>query len=129
MHLNRASIAIQTCPVSPKSFSELINRLSRGEITDRLGRAVLEEMFETGASPESIIMKRGLKTIADPAALEKAVAEVVAEHPLAAGQIAQGMTKPVDFLIGQVMKKTDGRAHPETVRSLIRKRLGSGPAG
>ena len=127
--LNQASTPMHECSVSPRDFSDLINRIAQGEISDKMGRAVLEEMFETGASPESIIVKRGLKLIDDTAVLGKAVAEVMAEHPFAASQIAQGMTKPVGFLIGQVMKKTDGRAHPKIVRDLIRKRLGSKPAG
>ena len=128
MLLNRASIPMQACSVSPKGLSELINKISRGEITNTTGRAVLEEMFETGNSPESIIVKRGLNRIEDTPLLRKLVGEVIAEHPLAASQIAQGMTKPVGFLIGQVMKKTDGRAPPRTVRDLIRERLGSRPA-
>jgi aspartyl-tRNA(Asn)/glutamyl-tRNA(Gln) amidotransferase subunit B len=127
--LNESSMALQACKVSTKGFSELINKLSRGEITERTGRAVLEEMFETGDSPESIIVKRGLNLIDDTAVLGKAVAEVIAEHPQAASQIAQGITKPVSFLIGQVMKKTEGRAHPKIVRELIRKRLGPRPGG
>ena len=129
MLLNRASNTIQACSVSPRGFSELINKISRGEITDRTGRAVLEEMFETGASPESIIVKRGLNLIEDTAVLQSIVDEVLTENPQAISQIAQGMTKPVAFLMGQVMKETDGRASPMAVRDLIRERLGLRPAG
>jgi aspartyl-tRNA(Asn)/glutamyl-tRNA(Gln) amidotransferase subunit B len=129
MLLNRASISIQACSVSPRGFAELISKVSRGEISDNMGRAVLEEMFETGGTPERIIMERGLKLIDDTAVLQRTVDEVFTENPQAVSQIEQGMTKPVSFLIGQVMKKTNGRAHPKIVRDLIRKRLGSRPAG
>jgi aspartyl-tRNA(Asn)/glutamyl-tRNA(Gln) amidotransferase subunit B len=129
MLLNRASISIEECSVSPRGFAELINKISRGEISDKMGRVVLEEMFETGGTPERIIAERGLKLVNDTAALQGIVDEVFRENPQAVSQIAQGMTKPVGFLIGQVMKKTDGRAHPKIVRDLIRKRLESRPAG
>jgi aspartyl-tRNA(Asn)/glutamyl-tRNA(Gln) amidotransferase subunit B len=122
--LNQSSIAMHECSLSPRDFSDLINRIAQGEITDKIGRAVLEEMFETGGTPESIIAERGLNLIDDSAVLESIVDEVFTENPQAASQIAQGMTKPVGFLIGQVMKKTDGRAHPKKVRGLIQKKLG-----
>ena len=127
--LNQASISIKACPVSPRGFAELINKISRGEINDKTGRAVLEKMFETGGTPERIITERGLKLIDDTAVLQRIVDEVFTEHPQAVSQLEQGMTKPVSFLIGQVMKKTNGRAHPKIARDLIRKRLGPRPAG
>jgi len=129
MLLNRASISIEECSVSPRGFAELMNKVSRGEISDKMGRAILEEMFEIGGTPERIIAERGLKLIDDTSALQRIVDEVFTENPQAFGQIAEGMTKPVDFLIGQVLKKTDGRAPPKIVRDLIRKRLGSRPEG
>jgi aspartyl-tRNA(Asn)/glutamyl-tRNA(Gln) amidotransferase subunit B len=129
MLLKKSVISIQACSVSPKGFAELINKVSRGEISDKMGRAILEEMFETGATSERIIAERGLKLVDDSAALRRVVDEVFTENPQGVSQIAQGMTKPVGFLIGQVMKKTDGRAHPKIVRDLIRKRLGSSPEG
>jgi aspartyl-tRNA(Asn)/glutamyl-tRNA(Gln) amidotransferase subunit B len=122
--LNQASIPMQECLVSPRGFSDLINRIAQGQITDKVGRTVLEEMFETGNSPESIIAERGLKLIDDTSVLQRIVDEVFAENPQAMSQIAQGVMKPVSFLIGQVMKKTDGRAHPKKVRDLIQKNLG-----
>ena len=129
MLLKKASISIQACSIGPRGFAELINKVSRGEISDKMGRAVLEEMFETGGTPERIITERGLKLIDDTAVLQRIVDEVFTENPQAVSQIAQGMTKPVGFLIGQVMQKTDGLAHPKIVRDLIRKRLGSSPEG
>ena len=63
--LNEAAIGIEKCPISPEKFSALINLLSKGDTTDRIGRTVLEIMFETGETPESIIEKRRLKPIQD----------------------------------------------------------------
>jgi aspartyl-tRNA(Asn)/glutamyl-tRNA(Gln) amidotransferase subunit B len=119
--LNEASISIEKCPISPMDFSTLINLISRGDITDKIGRTVLENMFETGKDPESIIDNRGLRPIQDNELLESALNELMAENPKAVSKIREGRTNPIDFLIGQVMKKTKGKANPIKVRELIHK--------
>jgi aspartyl-tRNA(Asn)/glutamyl-tRNA(Gln) amidotransferase subunit B len=95
--------------------------ISRGDITDKIGRTVLEIMFQTGQDPESIIDKRGLKPIQDEKLLGSVLNEVMWENPEAVNKIKEGMTNPIDFLIGQVMKKTQGKANPKKVREIIHK--------
>jgi aspartyl-tRNA(Asn)/glutamyl-tRNA(Gln) amidotransferase subunit B len=119
--LNEAAINIEKCPVPPKAFSSLINLISKGDITDQIGRTVLGIMFETGEDPESIINRRGLKPIQDEERLERVLNEVMAKNPEAVKKIREGMTNPIDFLIGQVMKKTDGKANPKKLREIIHK--------
>ena len=121
--LNEAAISIEKCPISPEKFSALINLLSKGDTTDGIGRTVLEIMFETGETPESIIEKRGLKPIQDEESLERVLSEVIAENPEAVKKIKEGMTNPIDFLIGQVMKKTEGKANPKKLRDLVYQKL------
>ncbi|MBW1863484.1 MAG: Asp-tRNA(Asn)/Glu-tRNA(Gln) amidotransferase GatCAB subunit B, partial [Deltaproteobacteria bacterium] len=121
--LNESSLPIEECPVAPEGFSHLINLLTKGEITDKIGRDVLEEMFKTGGTPDSIIKEKDLKPIADDDLLGNILDEVIAESPDAVAQIKAGETKPVDFLMGQVMKKTRGKADPKKVRDLILKEL------
>jgi aspartyl-tRNA(Asn)/glutamyl-tRNA(Gln) amidotransferase subunit B len=119
--LNEAAVPIEKCPVPPKGFSTLINLISKNDITDQIGRTVLGIMFETGKDPESIINKRGLKPIQDEERLERVLNEVMAENPEAVKKIREGMTNPIDFLIGQVMKKTEGKANPKKLRKIIDK--------
>jgi aspartyl-tRNA(Asn)/glutamyl-tRNA(Gln) amidotransferase subunit B len=121
--LNASSLPIEECRVSPKDFSQLINLIANGRITDTIGREVLEEMFKTGGSPDSIIEEKGLKPILDGELLGKILDEVITENSGAVEKITAGETKPVDFLIGQVMKKTKGKADPKKVRELIQKKL------
>lgn len=121
--LYEASLPIEQCPVSPQYFSRLINLISKEEITETIGRTVLDEMFNTGANPEDIIAEKGLKPIQDSDILEKMLDDVMAENPEAVNQVKEGMTKPIDFLIGQVMQKTNGKANPKKVKSLIQERL------
>ena len=121
--LNEASTSIKDCPVTPKDFSVLINMIAKTDITDQIGRTVLEIMFETGREPEVIIEERGLRPIQDTGLLEAVLDEVMAENPEIAVQITEGETKPIDFFIGQVMKKTSGKANPKKVRELIQAKL------
>ncbi len=121
--LKEAGLSVERCPVKPKDFSQLINHLSNGDITDRIARTVLEEMFKTGTGPESIIDKKGLRPIQDTGTLGKILDEVMSENPKAVRKIAQGDTKPIGFLVGEVMKKTNGRAHPAKTKGLIHKRF------
>jgi aspartyl-tRNA(Asn)/glutamyl-tRNA(Gln) amidotransferase subunit B len=121
--LKKRSLAVDQCPVSPGNFAELINILSRGEITDKLGRQVLEEMFEREVSAGSVIAEKGLEPIQDSKTLDRFVDEVIAENPLVTAKIKEGSTKPLDYLIGQVMKKTRGKADPKDLSRLIRRKL------
>jgi aspartyl-tRNA(Asn)/glutamyl-tRNA(Gln) amidotransferase subunit B len=121
--LNDAAISIQQCPIQPQDFADLMNLLSKGAITDSIGRTVLEEMFQKGGSPEDIINQKSLRPIQDTQELETILREVIDENPDAVTQIKAGETKPIDFLIGQVMRKTKGKADPKMIRKLIQNRL------
>jgi aspartyl-tRNA(Asn)/glutamyl-tRNA(Gln) amidotransferase subunit B len=94
-------------------------------VTEKMARTILEEMFEKGVSPEAVIESKGLKPIQDSGALQKIVDEVFAKNPEAIAKIREGNKKPVDFLIGQVMKKTRGKADPAALTELIQKKLRS----
>jgi hypothetical protein len=76
-------------------------------------------------SSDTLIESKGLKSIQDSGALEKLVDEVLAQNPEAVAKIKEGNKKPVDFLIGQVMKKTRGKADPAALTTLIQKKLRS----
>jgi aspartyl-tRNA(Asn)/glutamyl-tRNA(Gln) amidotransferase subunit B len=123
--LNKACLPMDRCPVAPEHFSSLVNLMAKGEVTERMARAILEEMFEKGVSPETVIESKGLKPIQDSGALGKVVDEVLAQNPEAVAKIKGGNKKPVDFLIGQVMKKTHGKADPAGLAKLIQKKLRS----
>ena len=123
--LNKACLSMDQCPVPPEHFSNLVNLIAKGELTERMARTILEEMFEKGVGPETVIKRKALKPIQDSGALEKAVDEVLAQNPEAVAKIKGGNRKPVDFLIGQVMKKTHGKANPSALAKLIQKKLRS----
>ena len=80
-------------------------------------------MFRTGKNPKTIIEAKGLKPIQDVDLLDKILDEVIGENPDAVSKIKQGITKPIDFLVGQVMKKTRGKAPAKKVRELVHEKL------
>jgi aspartyl-tRNA(Asn)/glutamyl-tRNA(Gln) amidotransferase subunit B len=121
--LNKDCVSIEKCPVNPDDFSRLIDLVSVGEITEKMGRAVLEEMFERRVGPDAIITEKGLEPIHDIHALEEFVDAVLEEHPEVVAKVKQGDRKPVDYLIGQVMRKTHGKAKPMEVGELVKKKI------
>ena len=121
--LNDTSSKIEDCRITPENFSHLINLITRGEIIESIGRTVLEEMFGTGEDPESIIEEKGLRPLSDMGLLGDIINEVVGENPGVVDKISAGESKPIDFLIGQVMKKTRGKADAKVVKDLIRQKL------
>ena len=121
--LNRDCVSIEKCPVNPDDFSRLIELVSQGEITEKMGRAVLEEMFQRRVGPETVVKEKGLKPIRDIRALGKFVDAVLVEHSEVVAKVRQGDPKPMDYLIGQVMRKTHGKAKPAEVRELVKKKI------
>ncbi len=121
--LKEASATIAECPIEPRNCAELVNLVSRGKVTPGIGREILEDMFKTGDEPEAIIHKKGLKPIQDEDQLEAFLDDVMNENPKVVSQINEGNLKPIDFLVGQVMRKTRGKANPKSVIKLIHRKL------
>jgi aspartyl-tRNA(Asn)/glutamyl-tRNA(Gln) amidotransferase subunit B len=118
-HTNEASIPFADCPVKPEDMSRLINLISGDELTESIGKKVLSEMFETGKGPDQVIEEKDLKPVSDDSFIESLLDEITENNPEAVSQIKAGETKPIDFLMGQVMKKTKGKADPKKVRKKI----------
>jgi aspartyl-tRNA(Asn)/glutamyl-tRNA(Gln) amidotransferase subunit B len=116
--------SISDCPLSPKAFAELINLLEEGKVTDSMGRSMLKKMFDQGCGPGEILGKEDTGPIRDADTLLAMVEDVVDGHPEAVAKIGKGMMEPVNFLVGQVMRKTRGKADPKRVRDLIQQKLG-----
>jgi len=121
--LNERSLSIEACPFSTKDFAELIELVAKGELTDAIGRTVLEEMFENGEAPQAIIGREKIRLIQDEGELEKICSDVIQEQAEAARQVREGSSEPINFLIGRVMKKTKGRANPKKIREILQKQL------
>jgi aspartyl-tRNA(Asn)/glutamyl-tRNA(Gln) amidotransferase subunit B len=121
--LNEASVPMEECPVSPTDFARLIALITAGDLTENMARTVLQQMFESGQPPQAIMEEKGLQPVDQSDILEEILEEVMVEHPQAVAGIKAGNTGPIHFLVGQVMKKTEGRAHAKKVQGIIREKL------
>ncbi len=108
--------------VTPAALSGLI-QAAHGSINTATAKTVLEEMFKTGKTAPEIIKERGLSQISDTSELEKVVAEVIHSNTQAVADYRAGKEMAVKFLVGQVMKATKGRANPQLVNEVLKKKL------
>lgn len=121
--LNDEDVLIADAKVSPAALVELLALVKDGAINQNVAREVFTELWEKGGSPARIVETKGLKQIFDTSELDEAVAKVIEANPDAAEKIKDGNLKTVQFLMGQVMKETRGKANPQLVQELINKQL------
>jgi aspartyl-tRNA(Asn)/glutamyl-tRNA(Gln) amidotransferase subunit B len=109
--------------VGIEKAAQLLGMGSQAIITAATSRIVLEEMFDTGKSADVIVREKGLGQISDSQALEDAVDQAIGSNPQAVGDLRAGKEHALKFLVGQVMRATRGRANPQTVNDLLKKKL------
>ncbi len=110
-------------PVKPKMLGDMIALVEKGTISGKIAKTVMEEMYASGREASVIIEEKGLLQISNSDELDKIVAKVVEDNPQPVAAYRQGKTGNFGFFVGQVMKATGGRANPQTVNELLKKRL------
>lgn len=121
--LNEENRSIEECPLSPRQLAEMIKLIDDNTISGKIAKSVFEEMYRTGRSAASIVAEQGLTQISDSAIIEKAIEEIIARHPNEVERLRNGDEKLVGFFVGQVMKATKGKANPQIVNDVLKKRL------
>ena len=121
--LKRASITDESFRITPENFAEFINLIYQGKISSKIAKQVLQEMFSTGADPSHIIEEKGLKQISDRKDLEKIVKEVISKNPKPVEDYKKGKSASLQFLVGQVMARTKGKADPKLTNQILREAL------
>lgn len=125
-YLNAEGREIEDLPIRPAHLAGLLSLVDSGRISGRSAKEVLEEVLRTGRPAEAIVEERGLAQISDEAMLGAIVQEVIAAHPDPVRDVRAGKEQALTFLVGQVMKKTRGRANPAVANRLIRAQLRAG---
>ncbi len=110
--------------VSPDKLVGLTLLNSQGVVNTATAKSMLEEMFNTGKDPDTLLKDGERSQISDAQELEEAVSQVIITNAQAVADYKAGKEQALKFLVGQVMKATKGRANPQLVNELIRKRLG-----
>ncbi len=121
--LNTKGIDITQSPVTATAFSTLLQLLERGSINANAAKTVFEEMVASGKEPGVIVKQMGLEQVSNPSELEEIVNKIIQDNPDEAAAYRQGKTKLFSFFMGQVMKKTRGKADPKIVTPLIKAKL------
>lgn len=110
-------------PFENKEFIELLKSIKSEKISNNAGKKVLREMFETGDGAQEIIERLGLVQMTDHSAIEKIVDEVLDENEQSIIDFKEGKDRALGFLVGQVMKKSRGKANPKIANEMIVKKI------
>lgn len=103
----------------PDHVAQLVNLMEQGKISSRIAKEIFGEMFDTGKMPDEIVRERGLEQISDDSLIEQVIKEVISENPQAVQDYKAGKKQALGFLVGQVMKKTKGKANPQIANQKI----------
>jgi aspartyl-tRNA(Asn)/glutamyl-tRNA(Gln) amidotransferase subunit B len=114
---------LEAAPVRPGQLAELIRLIEAGTISGKIAKDVFEKMWAGGEDPRAIVEREGLTQLSDAGALRQAVAEVVAGSPEQVATYRKGKTSTLGWFVGQVMRKTGGKANPQLVNELLREAL------
>jgi len=115
---------LASCPIGPAALAGLVRLIDEGTISGKIAKDVFERMWATGEEAAAIVGREGLTQLSDESALEAVVAEVVAGSPDQAASYRGGKSAALGWFVGQVMRRTGGRANPQRVNALLRKALG-----
>ncbi len=121
--LNRDGLSIAESPLSPQRLGQVIHRLKDNTISGKIAKQIFARLWQEDIDVDVLIERDGLVQITDQSAIEAAVNDVITAFPNQAGQVRAGEEKVIGFLVGQVMKSTGGKANPQGVNDLIRKKL------
>ena len=122
--LNAGELTLQTMALTPEVLAELARIIEEGLISVKIAQDIFPELFKNGGSPEKLVRDKGLAQISDTGALEAAVADAVAANPDEVAKYKAGNVKLMSFFVGQVMRRTQGKANPALVNELLNKYLG-----
>ena len=114
---------LSTSPVTAQMLADMIVLEKDGTISGKIAKTVMEEMIQTGKAPKVIIQEKVLVQISDSGEIEQIVKKVIDGNPGPVAQYKSGKTGTFGFLVGQVMKATQGRANPQAVNELLKKTL------
>ncbi|MFZ4386902.1 MAG: Asp-tRNA(Asn)/Glu-tRNA(Gln) amidotransferase subunit GatB [Chthoniobacterales bacterium] len=121
--LSAASLDLSACPIQPDSISELTVLIEGGTISGRQGKEVFAEMMVSGKAPAVIVEEKGLKQVSDTGAIEAFCDEVINANPASVADFKSGKEAALNFLKGQVMKLSKGKANPAVAGEILAKKL------
>ena len=117
--LNKNNIHISEFKISPNHLSELVLLVEEGKVSNKQAREIFQEMLNSGSSPKELVKKMGATQISDEGAIMTLINEVIDANPQSVIDFKNGKDRAVGFLVGQVMKKSQGKVNPAITNKLI----------
>jgi aspartyl-tRNA(Asn)/glutamyl-tRNA(Gln) amidotransferase subunit B len=121
--LNNKNLEISQSPISAKNLAKLINLIKNGTISGKIAKTVFELMIDGDKDPQIIVKEKGLKQESDPKALEALIDKIINDNREKAIEYKQGKEKLFGFFVGQAMKVSGGKANPQLINEILKKKL------
>ena len=121
--LNKKNLSITQSPISAKNLSSLIKMITSGKISGKIAKDVFEKMQSGDKDPKQIVEKEGLLQQSDPKELEKIIDAVISKNQDKVSQYKSGKEKLFGYFVGEVMKASKGKANPQLVNEILKKKL------
>lgn len=121
--LNKHNLEITESPVNATQLAGMLKRITDNTISGKIAKQVFEAMWNGEGDADSVIEKQGLKQVTDTGAIEKVIDEVMAKNPKQLEEYRSGKDKLFGFFVGQVMKVSQGKANPDQVNELLKRKL------
>ncbi len=122
-YLNAKNLSVKDSKLKPQALAGLLKEVDSGKISGKMAKDIIIEMLDTGKEAAAIISEKGLSQISDTGELEKFAEEAIAENAKTSEDFMNGKDNALMFLVGQVMKKTKGKANPAVINKILRDKL------
>lgn len=122
-YLNENKVEVEDSPISPDNLVEMLKLIDQGVISSKMAKEVFEKMFKTAKSAAQIVKESGITQITDENELIELIDRVIKENPQSAIDFKQGKEQALNYLVGQVMRYTKGRAKPDFVFKALKQRI------
>ena len=121
--LNNKNLEISQSPVSAKNLAILVNLIKNGTISGKIAKTVFELMLDGDKDPQIIVEQKGLKQQSDPKAIEALIDKIINDNREKAIEYKSGKEKLFGFFVGQAMKASGGKANPQLINEILKKKL------
>jgi aspartyl-tRNA(Asn)/glutamyl-tRNA(Gln) amidotransferase subunit B len=121
--VNEKNISISDFPIIPENLGQLINLINEKVISVKIAKEVFQEMVETKKAPDEIVKEKNLVQISDTTEIESAIDKILTANASQVKEYLSGKEKVLGFFVGQIMKETKGKANPQILNELLKKKL------
>jgi aspartyl-tRNA(Asn)/glutamyl-tRNA(Gln) amidotransferase subunit B len=121
--LNNKNLEISQSPISAKNLAKLVNLIKNGTISGKIAKTIFELMMDGDKDPQIIVEEKGLKQESDPKAIEALIDKIIDDNREKAIEYKNGKEKLFGFFVGQAMKASGGKANPQLINEMLKKKL------